>query len=95
MIVGLGVLKLGEVERRGVLHQPHADTVGEEIPEQALEQGREACKPFSDHGNPELERHEAAQRHVIHRPVGCVYPHRRDHAVDDQLADPQHGERHE
>jgi hypothetical protein len=38
MIVDLGVLELGEIERGGVLHEAHTEPIGEEIAQQALEQ---------------------------------------------------------
>jgi hypothetical protein len=92
VIVGIRVLELGEVERRRVLHQAHADLVGEQVAEQTLEQGREPCKRFAHHGDAKLEAHEPAEV----PPGGGVAGPRRgnggDDAVDDELADPQHGD---
>ncbi len=38
VVVDLGVLELRQVERRGMLHQPDAEPVREEVAEQTLEQ---------------------------------------------------------
>ena len=61
VVVRLGILVLREVERRGVLHESHTDTVREQIAEQALEQRREARQAFAPDGDGELEPHEAAE----------------------------------
>jgi hypothetical protein len=95
MIIGLGVLVLGEVQRCGMLHQAHADAVREQVAEQALEQRGEARQPFAGHRDSQLERHQPGQMPPVHRGARRPCLHRRDHAVDDELADPQDGERHE
>ena len=98
MVVGLGILVLRQVERGRMLHQPHADAVREQVAEQALEQRRQPGEPFSRHGDAQLEPHEPAQVPPVHRrppPAGRAHPHRGDHPVDDQLADPQDREGHE
>ena len=51
MIVDLGVLELGDIERGGVPHEAHAQPVGEQIAEQALEQGREPRQSLAHHGD--------------------------------------------
>src|SRR6266487_1645951 len=90
VVVDLRVFELRQVERRRMLHQAHADAVAEQIAEQALEQGREARQRFPNHREAELQPDEAAQVPPVHgRPRG-MHADRGDHAVDDQLAHPQH-----
>ena len=95
MIVRLGVLVLRQVERRRVLHQPHADPVREQVSEQALEQRRQPGEPLSCHGDAELQYDQPAQIPPVHRLACRLRPHAGDDPVDDQLPDPQHRERHE
>ena len=95
MVVGLRVLVLREVERRRVLHQPHADPVGEQIAEQALEEGREAGEPLASDRDAELQRHEPAQVPPLDHATRLPYPHRGDDPIDDQLTDPEDGQRDE
>jgi len=95
VVVGLGVLVLREVEGRGVLHQPHAEAVREQVAEQTLEQRRQACEPLTGDGNAELEPDQASQVPPVHHAAAGPRAHARHDAVDDELADPQHREWHE
>ena len=88
VVVELGILELREVERRGVLHEPHADAVGEEVAEQTFDEARRAREQLADDDDRELDRDEPATERQI-APVAL----RGDDAVDDQLPDPQRGDR--
>ena len=89
MIVDLGVFELGEIERRGVLHEPHAQPVGEQVAEQALEQGREARQPFAHHRDAELQPNKPSEMPPVGRAAAVNSGDARDDAIDDELADPE------
>ena len=95
VVVGLRVLVLGQIEGGGVLHQPHADSVGEQVAQQALEQRGEPRQSLAPDRDGELEHHQAAEMPPVHLSARGPRLHRGDHAVDDQLADPQHRQRDE
>jgi len=90
MIVELRVLELGEVEPRGVLHQPHAHPVGEQVAEQALDERRSTRQHLAEHDDADLDGDVTPQ--VV--PVGCPRPRGQD-SIYDELADPERRDRHE
>src|SRR2546429_6704793 len=51
--------------------------------------------PLAADGDAELEPHENPERPPVHDASGRAHLHGGDHAVDDQLADPQDGQRDE
>ena len=83
MIVELGILELREIERRGVLHEPHADPIAEPVAEHALDETRRPGQEFTDNDDCHLDRDEAPDR-----APRCATPLRGDDAVDDELPDP-------
>ncbi len=95
LVVDLRVLELLEVERRGVAHQLDAGAVGEEIAQQALEQRRHAAEAFAHERDAELQGEQLAEPHPGDGAAGTDHRDRLDHLVHDQLADPEHRERHQ
>ena len=90
MVVELRVLELREVERRRVLHEPHAEPVAEQVTEQALDEARGAREQLARNDDRELESDEpgdGAPRSTIAL--------RGDDAVDDELPDPERRDRYE
>ena len=76
-------------------HQVHARPVGEQVAQQALEQGGIAGQYFSGHRQQQFEPDQDRQvfvgrRREIHRRRIGHHPHDR---VDNQLADPENAER--
>src|SRR5204862_549710 len=78
-----------------MLHETYADAVRKQVAEQALDERREAGHPLAADGDAELEPHEAPERPPVHDASGRAPLHGGDHPVDDQLADPQDGQRDE
>jgi hypothetical protein len=95
VVVGLGVLVLRQVERGGVLHQANTDAVRKQVAQQTFQQCRQAGQPLAGHADGELEQHQGAQVLPVERLASRVRAHGADHAVDDELADPQHRERNQ
>src|SRR2546423_4047776 len=84
MIVELGILELREIELRGVLHQSHAHRVGEEVAEEALDEGRRASEYLAGQHDAELEREVAP-----HLSKAASAAPGRNYRVDYQLSDPE------
>jgi hypothetical protein len=95
LVVQLGVLELLQVERRRVAHQLHAGAIGEEVAEQALQQRRHPGETLAHHGDAQLARQQLAQPGPGHDAARCRQGDRVHHLVYDQLADPEHRERHQ
>ncbi len=55
LVVDLRVLELLQVEIGGVLHELHAGPVGEQVSQEALEQGRYSAQSFAHQGDAELD----------------------------------------
>jgi len=70
-----------------MLHQPHADTVREQVTQQALEVARTAARPSPATAMPSSRRPGAELPPTMGAPAG-PHPDGRDHPVLDQLADP-------
>ena len=97
LVVDLGVLELLQVEGGRVTHELDARLVGEEIAEQALEQGRDAGQPLAHHGDDELQREQLAQPGPVDGAGAAPRRHadRAHDLVDDELPDPEHRQRHQ
>ena len=59
LVLELGVLEVLEVERRGVLHQPHAGGVGHALGQQAVDQRHDAPEHVREHRQAELGQQAA------------------------------------
>src|SRR6185295_19666532 len=84
MIVELRILELRQIQLCRVLHQLDAHRVGEEIAEQAFDQGRGAGENFAGQYDQQLQREVAPDLVEISLPVP-----RCNHGVEYQLADPE------
>ena len=69
LVVDLGVLELLQVERRRVLHQLDAGPVGEQVAQQALEQGGDPAQPLAHQRDGQLDARAAP-------PAGSTAPAR-------------------
>ena len=97
-VLQLAVLEVLEVERRGVLHQPHAGRVGEALRQQRVEQRDDAAEHVGQHRQRRTRARAAtsqwsssaaappAPQRRPAPPARCASAH---HLVDDQLADVQ------
>ena len=90
MIVELRIFELREIECRGVLHEPDAGPIAEQVAELALDETRRASKQFTNDNDRHFDRDEAADR-----APRCATALRGDDAVDDELPDPQRRDRYE
>ncbi len=94
LVVDLRVLELLQVERRGVLHQLDAGPVGEEVAQETLQQGGDPAQPLAHHRDRQLDPDQHGQPLPGHRPAAAVQGDGVDHLVHDELADPEHAQRH-
>jgi hypothetical protein len=90
VVVELRVLELRQVERGGVLHEPHRDAVREQVAQQALHEHGGAREHLPTDHDRELEEHEPREA----LPVGGRALRRLDE-VDDELRHPERRDRHE
>ncbi len=102
LVLKFGVLEVFKVERRGVLHQPHAGGVGHALGQEAVDQRHDAPKNVRQHREREFgqQQHAEPVQHAAVEPQPQRFgPMRRLHQqhniVDDQLADIQRDDRHD
>ncbi len=86
VIVERRIFELGEVQRRGMAHQPFADVVREEIAQQRFDECRRAREELPAECDRHLDRDITPE--YRDRPPARVLDH-----IDDELADPQRGDR--
>ena len=85
VVVELRVLEVLQVERGGVLHQPHAHAVAEKVAEQRLHERRRPLHEVEDERQGQLESHQPRQP----TPVRVRRTEVRHHRIDDELPHPQ------
>jgi hypothetical protein len=76
-----------------VLHELDAGAVGEQIPQQALQQRRDSAQPLADERDGQLDAKQDGEAGPRHGAAGLGQVDRQHHLVHDELADPEHRQR--
>ena len=74
LVVDLGVLELLQVEGGRVLHQLDAGAVGEQVAQQALQQGGDAAQPLAHQRDGQLDAQQHAEPGPRQRPASFRIP---------------------
>lgn len=88
LVVELGVLELRERQGAGLLEDHHVDLLAEQGAQQRLLGGQAALGQGDGGDHPGLRQHVAQHSPPLDAAGLAMQRHRRDHGVDDQLADP-------
>jgi hypothetical protein len=91
LVVEVRVLELLQVQGRRVAHDAHTECVGEEVADEGFVVARRAGEPVGEQRHRQLEQDEPGQVAPVRRGRADVG----DHAVDNELADPEQDHRRE